>query len=101
MNADGPRERERHLRSVNAASDSVSEPQSDRKSMPDLLVPAGECACCKAYVEQRTAIALIPGNSGPGWTVYGCVPCAKRTASFATASDSLREHVERLIEAGL
>lgn len=76
-------------------------PEPDFDAVADILTPGGECADCKEHAERRTALALIPGNSGPGWTVYGCIPCVKKRAGFAMPSEWLCGNVARLIKAGL
>lgn len=67
----------------------------------ELLEGPGNCAHCKQHAEQRVAVALVPGNSGPGCTIYGCIPCAKSLARYAMAPKWLRDDVARLEEAGL
>lgn len=101
MTARTPQDRERRLHLADATLGILPELQPDYDAVAELLHEAGECARCKAHAARRTAIALVPGNSGPGWTVYGCIDCAKLMASFSTASDWLREQVARLEAAGL
>lgn len=74
----------------------------DLDAVTDLLNDVGgECAHCKELAEQRVAVALVPGNSGPGYTVYGCIPCAKQLARYAMAPEWLKLNVARLVEGGL
>lgn len=66
-----------------------------------LLVPAGECLSCGQWADQRAVISIVQGNSGPGWTGYGCLPCVHARAAYSTAPDWLREDAARLRAAGL
>lgn len=73
----------------------------DLEAVDNLLRGDGECAHCKEQTTQRVVIALVPGNSGPGWTVYGCIPCAKKLSRCIIAPRWLKADVARLIGAGL
>lgn len=66
-----------------------------------LLVRAGECAACGQWAEQRAVIAIVQGNSGPGWTGYGCLPCLHARAAYRSAPEWLREDAARLRAAGM
>lgn len=68
----------------------------------ELLTFAGQCDVCEEYAAERMTVAMVQGNSGPGWSKYGCVPCARLLAVSMFAPDWLREDVARLdaIEAG-
>lgn len=57
----------------------------------ELLAVAGECAECREYVAERVTVAIVQGNSGPGWSRYACVLCARRCAQSVFAPEWLRE----------
>jgi len=59
----------------------------------DLIAAAGECANCHEHAEERVTIRLVPGNSGPGWTQYGCLPCARTLARSRFAPQWLKKDV--------
>lgn len=56
-----------------------------------LLQPGGECAVCHRQVAERITVALVHGNSGPGWSRYGCLPCARELATLPFAPRWLAE----------
>lgn len=62
----------------------------------ELLAVAGECAECCEYVVERITVAIVQGNSGPGWSRYACVPCARRCARSVFAPAWLREDLATL-----
>ena len=73
----------------------------DLDAVAGLLSPPGECTRCGQYAEHLVMIVIVQGNSGPGWSRHGCIPCAKRLARYALAPRWLREDVARLEAAGL
>jgi hypothetical protein len=62
----------------------------------ELLQPAGPCHQCDQPADERIIVRLIATNSGPGGTVLGCLPCARRLATWRTAPDWLADDVARL-----
>jgi hypothetical protein len=58
-----------------------------------LIAAAGECGRCHEQATERVAIRLVQGNSGPGWTQYGCLPCARHLARSQFAPRWLRDDV--------
>lgn len=66
-----------------------------------LLEGPGECAVCGCWAEQRALIAIVQGNSGPGWSRCGCLPCVHARAAYRSAPEWLRKDAARLRAAGL
>ncbi|MDT0382395.1 hypothetical protein RM572_26910 [Streptomyces sp. DSM 42041] len=62
----------------------------------ELLAHAGTCALCEEYAAERMTVAMVQGNSGPGWSRYACLPCARLLVASAFAPQWLREDVARL-----
>lgn len=62
----------------------------------NILAGAGECARCHRQVPERMTVALMSGNSGPGWSQYGCVPCARILAKSRFAPGWLKADVAAL-----
>ncbi|OEV04168.1 hypothetical protein [Streptomyces oceani] len=60
------------------------------------LATPGECCRCRAQAEERMTVALVQGNSGPGWSTYACVPCARVYARSPLAPEWLREDLAAL-----
>lgn len=73
----------------------------DLNAVAGLLSPAGECTRCGQHAERLVIIVIVQGNSGPGWSRNGCIPCAKQPARYVLAPTWLREDVARLEAAGL
>lgn len=84
---------------MTARRDTAREP--DYEAVKGLLALAGRCPRCNAHAERLVTVAIVPGNSGPGWSQQGCIPCARYLARHALAPDWLREDVARLEAAGV
>lgn len=67
----------------------------------DLLEGEGECYVCKQWAERRATVMLVGGNSGPGWSQLGCLPCLHTRAAYALAPEWLRDLSAKLRAAGL
>ncbi|AXK35649.1 hypothetical protein DVA86_26440 [Streptomyces armeniacus] len=57
----------------------------------ELLAPGGECAVCKEHADERVLVSLVEVGSGPGHSVHGCLPCARRRAASQFAPSWLAE----------
>lgn len=76
-------------------------PQPNFDAVQNLLAPGGVCPRCKTRVDRLVTIRLVEGNSGPGWSQEGCIPCARTLAGFMLAPQWLRDDVARLEAAGV
>ncbi len=53
----------------------------------------GFCCRCEEYVPRRVLVAIVEVNSGPGGSVYACLPCARVLARSPFAPDWVAEEV--------
>lgn len=58
--------------------------------------PAGECCRCGRHAAERITVALVRGNSGPGWSHDACLPCARVCARSPFAPAWLPGDLARL-----
>lgn len=56
---------------------------------------AGLCCRCEEHVHRRVLVAIIEANSGPGGSLYACLPCARHLARSTFAPDWLSEEIAR------
>lgn len=56
-----------------------------------LMALPGPCSQCDTYAERRITICIHHATSGPGVSVYGCIPCARKVARTMFAPSWLRD----------
>lgn len=61
-----------------------------------LIAAAGTCSRCREYAEERVTVAFVDGGSGPGWSRYACIPCARILVRSQFAPDWLRDDMTAL-----
>lgn len=61
-----------------------------------LLGKPGVCHRCEEYADDRMTVAMVLSNSGPGWSRYACVPCARLLGGSTFAPNWLREDLAQL-----